>query len=95
MVDRLVLVRSNIKSAVNLLITRKIEGDPNDRSLRKVEKEVLIPQIMRDRAKKEKCGVEVKAFEECCKESSILMVVKCRNENSLLKNCLAGWYKNE
>ena len=70
-------------------------GDPDDRSLRKVEKAVLIPQIMRDRGKAEKCVAEVKAFEACCKESSLLMVVKCRNENSMLKNCLTGWYNNQ
>lgn len=35
-------------------------GDPNDRSLRKVEKDVLIPQLIRDRTKTEKCVDEVK-----------------------------------
>lgn len=49
---------------------------------------------MRDRAKAEKCVPEVKAFEECCKESSILMVVKCRKQNDMLKTCIGSWYKN-
>jgi len=35
-------------------------GDPDDRSLRKVEEQVLIPKIMRERAKAEKCVEEVK-----------------------------------
>lgn len=60
-----------------------------------METEVLIPQIMRDRAKAEKCVEQVKAFEECCKNSSILMVVKCREENSALKECIGSWYKNK
>ena len=30
-------------------------GDPEDRTLRKVETEVLIPKIMRERCKTEKC----------------------------------------
>ncbi|KAL4709046.1 hypothetical protein ACJJTC_005907 [Scirpophaga incertulas] len=70
-------------------------GDPNDRSLRKVEIEVLIPKLMREKAKTEKCPKIVKDFEECCKEASLLMVVKCRKENSALKECLTTWYKNE
>lgn len=37
-----------------------IPGDPADLSLRKVEEQVLIPKIMRERAKAEKCVDEVK-----------------------------------
>ena len=33
-------------------------GDPNDNTIRNVEKEVVIPQRMRDKAK-EKCATEV------------------------------------
>lgn len=50
---------------------------------------------MRDKAKAEKCTEEVAAFEACCKNSSILMVAVCRDENDKLKNCLGKWYKNE
>ncbi|KAK5640767.1 hypothetical protein RI129_009314 [Pyrocoelia pectoralis] len=70
-------------------------GDPEDRSLRKVEIEVCIPKRMREIAHKEKCTEEVKHFSECCKSSSVLMVVKCRNENSALKDCLGRWYHDE
>jgi COX assembly protein 1 len=70
-------------------------GDPDDKSLRKVEKEVLIPQVMRDRAKKEKCQDLVGEFESCCKGSSIFMIFKCREENDKLKACLGNWYKDE
>lgn len=72
-----------------------IPGDPDDFSLRKVETEILIPKIMRDRAKTEKCIPEVQAFEECCKDSGIRMVYKCRSQNDGLKTCLAKWYKDE
>jgi len=71
------------------------KGDPNDNSLRKVEIDVLIPKIMRDRAKEMHCSKEVKEFEECCKASSLFMVFTCRNENSSLKSCLTKWYKDE
>lgn len=37
-----------------------ISGDPDDRSLRKVEKNVLIPKLMRERIKSDKCANEVK-----------------------------------
>ncbi|XP_044760017.1 COX assembly mitochondrial protein homolog [Coccinella septempunctata] len=70
-------------------------GDPNDRFLRKVEVEVLIPQKMRDKAKAEKCSEEVKKFTECCASSSFAMVYKCRTENSLLKACLTRWYEDD
>jgi COX assembly protein 1 len=60
-----------------------------------VEKEVLVPKVMRDKAKAEKCVDEVAAFQTCCSSSSILMVVKCREENDNLKACLGRWYKND
>jgi len=69
-------------------------GDPEDRSLRRVETEVLIPMKMRDKGK-ERCSKEVEEFTKCCKESSIAMVVHCRQQNSALKSCLTSWYQNE
>lgn len=41
------------------LIQTCFSGDPDDKHLRKVEKDVLIPQRMRDKAKTEKCVAEV------------------------------------
>lgn len=55
----------------------------------------MIPKKMREIAKAEKCFKEVEQFTECCKNNNILMVVKCRKENSALKDCLASWYENE
>ncbi|XP_076233212.1 COX assembly mitochondrial protein homolog [Calliopsis andreniformis] len=70
-------------------------GDPNDKSLRKVEKEVLIPQKMRDKARTEKCSEVVKEFSDCCKKNRYLMVIRCRGENSSLRECLGYWFNNE
>lgn len=78
-----------------VIIRINILGDPDDRSLRRVEKDVMIPKLIRDKAKKEKCIKEVAEFENCCKDSSLLMVVKCRNQNSALKDCLGSWYQND
>ncbi|XP_074051744.1 COX assembly mitochondrial protein homolog isoform X2 [Macrotis lagotis] len=33
-------------------------------------------------------------FTKCCKDSGFLMVVKCRKENSALKECLIAHYTN-
>lgn len=70
-------------------------GDPDDKSLRKVEKEVLIPKIMRERAKTEKCVDLVKLFGACCDASGISMVIKCRKENSAMRDCYEKWYTND
>lgn len=70
-------------------------GDPDDRTLRKVEIEVMIPKKMRDKAREEKCVVETEAFNKCCKAASLAMVIKCRQENATLKNCLAHWYNDD
>ncbi|CAH2043678.1 unnamed protein product, partial [Iphiclides podalirius] len=70
-------------------------GDPEDKTLRKVEKEVLIPKLMREKARAEKCIKEVADFNQCCLDSSIFMVVKCREENSIMKSCLTSWYQND
>lgn len=70
-------------------------GDPEDKSLRKVEIEVMIPKKMREIAKEEKCANEVRGFSECCKNHNVLMVVQCRKENSALKDCLTKWYQDE
>ncbi|XP_057385703.1 COX assembly mitochondrial protein homolog [Balaenoptera acutorostrata] len=33
-------------------------------------------------------------FTKCCKDSAILMVVKCRKENSALKECLTAYHND-
>uniref|UniRef100_A0A0A9X4S7 COX assembly mitochondrial protein n=1 Tax=Lygus hesperus TaxID=30085 RepID=A0A0A9X4S7_LYGHE len=70
-------------------------GDPNDRSLRKVEVEVLIPKKMREKAKAEKCTTEVADFHACCKENGLTLVFSCQKENQKMKDCLAHWYNDE
>ncbi|KAK2713624.1 hypothetical protein QYM36_009485 [Artemia franciscana] len=70
-------------------------GDPNDRTLRKVETDVLIPKIMREKARTEKCIPEVDAFKKCCKENGLMMVVKCRKETAVQRQCFEKWYQDE
>ncbi|XP_020291579.1 COX assembly mitochondrial protein homolog [Pseudomyrmex gracilis] len=70
-------------------------GDPDDRTLRKVEKDVMIPKLIRERTKEEKCVDEIKEFHQCCLNSGLLHVVKCRKENNIMKACMEKWYYNE
>ncbi|CAM1306305.1 CMC1 (predicted) [Pycnogonum litorale] len=70
-------------------------GDPNDRSLRNVEREILIPQRMRDRARIEKCCDEVKEFSKCGKAAGLFLTVKCRKENDNLQKCLTRWHNDD
>ncbi|XP_067094945.1 COX assembly mitochondrial protein homolog isoform X1 [Osmerus mordax] len=64
-----------------------------DPFLRHVETDVLIPKIMREKAK-ERCAEKVDAFNHCCKQTGFLMAFKCRNENTSLKECLTVYYKD-
>uniref|UniRef100_A0A8D0HCV4 COX assembly mitochondrial protein n=1 Tax=Sphenodon punctatus TaxID=8508 RepID=A0A8D0HCV4_SPHPU len=59
--------------------------------LRHVEKDVLIPKLMREKARV-LCEDEVEAFSKCCQETGFLMVVKCQLENKALKKCLTSYY---
>ncbi|XP_056099682.1 COX assembly mitochondrial protein homolog isoform X1 [Rhinichthys klamathensis goyatoka] len=59
--------------------------------LRHVETDVLIPKMMREKAK-ERCVQNVDAFNRCCKDSGFFMVFKCREENAALKECLTRHY---
>ncbi|XP_030013885.1 COX assembly mitochondrial protein homolog [Sphaeramia orbicularis] len=65
----------------------------DDIQLRHVEKDVLIPKLMREKAK-ERCAEKVEAFNHCCKESGFTMVFKCREQNAALKECLTMHYTN-
>ncbi|KAM4633253.1 COX assembly mitochondrial protein homolog [Polymixia lowei] len=61
--------------------------------LRHVETDVLIPKLMREKAK-ERCAEKVEAFNHCCKDNGFFMVFKCREENAALKECLTVLYKD-
>lgn len=74
---------------------RKSLGDPNDKRLRTSEIKILIPQIIRKRAREVKCIPEVSEFEKCCKAAGVLSPFKCRAPTDKLKECMAYWYYNE
>lgn len=70
-------------------------GDPNDLSLRKVEKNVVIEKMMRDIARTEKCVDVTEALEQCGREQGWKAVFKCREENTKMKDCMGYWYYNK
>ncbi|XP_073486378.1 COX assembly mitochondrial protein homolog [Aquarana catesbeiana] len=68
-------------------------GKAEEPDLRHVEADVLIPKLMREKSKV-RCAEQVEAFTKCCQESGFLMVVKCRDENAALKECLTKHYRD-
>lgn len=56
---------------------------------------MLIPQIVRERARKVKCTDIVAEFEQCCKETGLMMAFKCRPQTAKLKDCMARWYNDD
>lgn len=67
-------------------------GDPDDKSMRKVEKDILVPKLIRERTKAEKCVDEVKEFHKCCLDNGLLHVVRCRKENTEMRACMTKWF---
>jgi len=70
-------------------------GDPDDKTMRKVEENVLVPQIMRRIAKVEYCSKEVDTFNQCCKRERFMFAFRCQEENKIQQDCLLGWYNND
>ncbi|EDO46283.1 predicted protein, partial [Nematostella vectensis] len=62
--------------------------------LRHVEKDVLIPKLVREKAR-ERCKDLVDEFEKCCKGRSISMVWHCRKQNTAMKDCLTKNYQDK
>lgn len=56
---------------------------------------MLVPKVMRERARSEKCMDTFKDFETCAKDHGLLMVVKCRAENRAMQACMEKWYTDE
>lgn len=71
------------------------QGDPDDKRLRTSERKILIPQLMRERARKIKCIDEVQSFEKCCKSTGLLSPFQCKSETAKLKDCMGKWFYND
>jgi len=75
-------------------ISSKISPWARGENLRYVEKEVLIPKIVREKAMAN-CSDLVKAFSDCAKGRTISVVWACRKENQVMKDCLTAYYQDK
>lgn len=71
-------------------------GDPDDMTLRKMEKNLLIPQIRRKIVNKEKCPKEIEEYQDCvCKTDLIFAAFRCKDLKLKMANCLEFWNEDE
>jgi len=64
-------------------------GAGDSEGLRHVERDVLIPKKMREKAMK-LCADYVKEFEDCVRGRTVSMVWACREPNKHMKECLTS-----
>ncbi|XP_031558702.1 COX assembly mitochondrial protein homolog [Actinia tenebrosa] len=62
-------------------------------TLRHVERDVLIPKIVRE-ISREKCKPYLDEFTNCCKGRTLSMVWACRKENRVMQDCLQKYFKD-
>ncbi|KPL97567.1 COX assembly mitochondrial protein-like protein [Sarcoptes scabiei] len=72
------------------LLHRK--GDPNDRSLRRIEVNVSIAKIVRERSKNVKCAEYKKAFHQCYLDHPLQMFFMCQKESRAFRDCVEKWF---
>ncbi|XP_048727083.1 uncharacterized protein DDB_G0275933-like [Ostrea edulis] len=68
-------------------------GDPDDRTLRKVEEDTMVGNVMRERGRN-RCEKELLDFMECSDEHYILFPWKCKTQSKLYNNCLTDLYND-
>ncbi|KAJ7322499.1 hypothetical protein JRQ81_018786 [Phrynocephalus forsythii] len=61
------------------------------KKLRRLEKNTLIMDIMKEKAVK-LCSEQMNDFNACCKEAGFLMAFTCRKESKELKACFNRYY---
>ncbi|KAI0231067.1 COX assembly mitochondrial protein [Lamellibrachia satsuma] len=68
-------------------------GDPDNRSLRHVETDILIPKIVKE-VSREKCSDLIKEFSVCGKQAGFMLPFKCRKQNKAMQECLLKWFQD-
>ncbi|XP_063408086.1 COX assembly mitochondrial protein homolog [Mytilus trossulus] len=63
-------------------------GEPEDQSLRDVELDVCIPDILRARVNKERCYEEHEIVSDCGRREQLMMPFRCQKEALVFKKCL-------
>ncbi|KAJ7376367.1 Mitochondrial aspartate/glutamate carrier protein [Desmophyllum pertusum] len=75
-------------------LSEKIAPWARGKFLRHVERDVLIPKIVREKSKI-KCDDLVKAFTQCAKKRTVSIVWACRKENQAMKDCMTTYYQDK
>lgn len=68
-------------------------GDPNDKTLRIVEREQIIPKRMR-KLVKELCADKEKEFYECCKRNQWTFWRYCKKERKEAADCEISYFQD-
>ncbi|XP_060553544.1 uncharacterized protein LOC132714655 [Ruditapes philippinarum] len=68
-------------------------GDPDDRTLRVLENE-LISKRMREESRK-LCVDDVKGFDDCVSKAGFFFFIKCQSASKTLRKCQLNWFNNE
>ncbi|KRZ70718.1 COX assembly mitochondrial -like protein [Trichinella papuae] len=69
-------------------------NDPNDLTLRHVERDTVIPKRVQERVKKEKCKEFYDSLSKCLSKNGFTRIWRCYHERDKLNECLLTWYYN-
>ncbi|KRX16340.1 COX assembly mitochondrial -like protein [Trichinella nelsoni] len=69
-------------------------NDPNDLTLRHVERDTVIPKRVQERVKKEKCKEFYDSLSKCFSQNGFTRIWRCYDERDKLNECLLTWYYN-
>ncbi|KRX81333.1 COX assembly mitochondrial -like protein [Trichinella britovi] len=69
-------------------------NDPNDLTLRHVERDTVIPKRVQERVKKEKCKEFYDSLSKCFSQNGFTRIWRCYDERDQLNECLLTWYYN-
>ncbi|OAF67289.1 COX assembly mitochondrial protein [Intoshia linei] len=69
-------------------------GDPNDKTLIALEKEIYIPRILNDKCNNI-CTTYIKALDKCVYEKNGILAFFCRKEKADFVKCINECYNNK
>lgn len=64
-------------------------------TLRKVEKEVVIPRYLERKINHELCNEQSRLFSECAEEKGLRVVTECKDLRDNFENCFNRWWRDD
>lgn len=64
-------------------------------TLRKVEKDVLIPRYLEYKITRELCSEQAKKFAECSKAAGLRVIFDCKSIRKEFEDCSNRWWNDE